>query len=84
MYLQVSAEVADSSGFYTLKRCARKVLCVDLYSSAISVAAEAVASNKELVCVFPSLEELQWPVEVAVEEIAGDSMRFTYHIYCIL
>lgn len=63
--------VADSLGFYTLKQCARKVLPVEYYQLAICVAAEAVSANKDLVAVFPSLEDVQWPIEVACEEITG-------------
>lgn len=65
------ALVADSSGFYTLKQCARKVMPVEYYQLAICVAADAVAANKELVAVFPSLEEVQWPIEVVNEDITG-------------
>ncbi|CAK9038386.1 unnamed protein product [Durusdinium trenchii] len=63
--------VADSPGFYTLKQCARRVLPVEFYSSAVCVAADAVAANKDLVAVFPSLENVQWPIEVACEDITG-------------
>lgn len=63
--------VADSPGFYTLKQCARKVMTVEYYQLAICVAAEAVSANKDLVAVFPSLEDVQWPIEVACEEITG-------------
>ncbi|CAJ1380760.1 unnamed protein product [Effrenium voratum] len=63
--------VADSPGFYTLKQCARRVMPVDYYSTAIGVAADAVSSNKDFVVVFPSTEHVQWPVEVAWDEISG-------------
>lgn len=63
--------VADSPAFYTLKRCARRVMPADFYSPAISVAADAVSSNKDFVVVFPNIDNVEWPVEVTWEEIVG-------------
>ncbi|CAE7900109.1 DUF21 domain-containing protein [Symbiodinium microadriaticum] len=58
--------VADSPAFYTLKRCARRVMPADFYSPAISVAADA-----DFVVVFPNIDHVEWPVEVTWEEIVG-------------